>query len=158
TEPVEFMDVKAALARLGVPIPKIDDHSMLISALDERVVGHDDAKALLAAAGIMHYIRVRKALDEQRSAAVKSHVLLIGPMGRGKTLLARSLAQRLGVPFAAVDALALAEASNGSEKRHPLRKLVQAASGNAQRAQYGIVSVENLDQLVNPAGQARRQK
>lgn len=127
--------------------------------LDQYVIGQDRAKQSLAVAVYNHYKRVR-ALTTLTSAEVasgqveiaKSNILMIGPTGCGKTYLAQSLARQLGVPFAVADATALTEAGYvGEDVENILLKLLQAADFDVQRAETGIIYIDEIDKISRKA-------
>ncbi|MDE0164018.1 MAG: ATP-dependent Clp protease ATP-binding subunit ClpX [Bryobacterales bacterium] len=118
--------------------------------LDQYVVGQEKAKKKLAVAVYNHYKRV--FMTKQRSNSdvelQKSNILLIGPTGTGKTLLAQTLARILEVPFAIADATTLTEAGYvGEDVENIILKLLQAADGDVQRAQQGIIYIDEIDKL-----------
>ncbi|MEZ6196983.1 MAG: ATP-dependent Clp protease ATP-binding subunit ClpX [Planctomycetota bacterium] len=124
--------------------------------LDNYVIGQDRAKRILAVAVYNHYKRLLHQENEAAADAVemeKSNVLLIGPTGCGKTLLARTLAKFLDVPFAIADATTLTEAGYvGEDVENVLLKLLQAADFNLERAQQGIVFIDEIDKVGRSAG------
>ena len=122
--------------------------------LDQYVIEQDPAKRSLAVAVYNHYKRIRH-LDRYKDSAVnevelsKSNILMLGPTGCGKTLLAQTLARILDVPFAIVDATSLTEAGYvGEDVENILLRLYQAADGDLQRAQRGIIYVDEIDKIA----------
>ena len=118
--------------------------------LDEYVIGQDRAKKMLAVAVYNHYKRLKNQADAARSVELqKSNILLIGPTGSGKTLLAQTLARALDVPFAIADATTLTEAGYvGEDVENIVAKLVQAADGDIERAQRGIIYLDEIDKIA----------
>ena len=115
--------------------------------LDEYVIGQDDAKKTLAVAVYNHYKRVFNSDDNIEFA--KSNVLLLGPTGVGKTLLAQTLAKALDVPFAIADATTLTEAGYvGEDVENILLKLIQAADFDIEKAQQGIIYIDEIDKIA----------
>jgi ATP-dependent Clp protease ATP-binding subunit ClpX len=117
--------------------------------LDQWVIGQDQAKKALSVAVYNHYKRMSmpKTLDEDVRLE-KSNILLIGPTGSGKTLLAKTLARRLNVPFAIADATTLTEAGYvGEDVENVLLKLINAANGNIAEAERGIVFIDEIDKI-----------
>src|SRR5438067_1057041 len=117
--------------------------------LDEYVIGQETTKKKLAVAVYNHYKRIY--MNRQRSGEVelsKSNIMLIGPTGTGKTLLAQTLAKMLDVPFAIVDATTLTEAGYvGEDVENIILKLLQAADGDVGRAQTGIIYIDEVDKI-----------
>jgi ATP-dependent Clp protease ATP-binding subunit ClpX len=122
--------------------------------LDGYVVGQEKAKRVLSVAVYNHYKRVRagqKAKDEDVELQ-KSNILMVGPTGVGKTLLAQTLARRLNVPFAIADATALTEAGYvGEDVENILLKLIQAADFDIKRAETGIIYLDEIDKIARKA-------
>ncbi|MGB7858984.1 MAG: ATP-dependent Clp protease ATP-binding subunit ClpX [Acidimicrobiia bacterium] len=120
--------------------------------LDDYVVGQEEAKRKLAVAVYNHYKRIRTG-DVQRDIELqKSNILLIGPTGSGKTLLAQTLARQLNVPFAIADATSLTEAGYvGEDVENILLKLLQAADYDVNRAQQGIIYIDEIDKVSRKA-------
>jgi len=120
--------------------------------LDHYVVGQDRAKIALSVAVYNHYKRIRlraKANADEEVEIGKSNILLIGPTGSGKTLLAQTLARILDVPFAIADATALTEAGYvGEDVENILLRLIQAADGDLERAQTGIIYIDEIDKIT----------
>ena len=118
--------------------------------LDEYVVGQDLAKRTLAVAVYNHYKRVlNKSADDDGVELEKSNILMLGPTGSGKTLLAKSLARILDVPFAVADATTLTEAGYvGEDVENILLKLIQAADYDVKRAERGIIYIDEIDKIA----------
>ena len=116
--------------------------------LDEYVIGQDEAKKVLSVAVYNHYKRIMAERDLGVELN-KSNILMLGPTGCGKTLLAQSLAKILNVPFAIADATALTEAGYvGEDVENILLKLIQAADGDIERAEYGIIYIDEIDKIT----------
>src|SRR5690625_381703 len=134
-----------------VDVVKLPKPREIYDHLEEYVIGQDRAKQSLAVAVYNHYKRVRAGThntDEDAVELSKSNVLLIGPTGSGKTYLAQTLAKRLNVPFALVDATALTEAGYvGEDVENILLKLLQAADGDVERAETGIIYIDEIDKI-----------
>lgn len=116
--------------------------------LDEYVIGQDYAKKALSVAVYNHYKRMAKKISDDDVQIEKSNILLIGPTGSGKTLLAKTLAKKLNVPFAIADATTLTEAGYvGEDVENVLLKLINAADGNIEAAQRGIIFIDEIDKI-----------
>ena len=115
--------------------------------LDEYVIGQDEAKKVLSVAVYNHYKRI--LFPQQDVELQKSNVLMLGPTGSGKTLLAQTLARILGVPFAIADATTLTEAGYvGEDVENILLKLIQAADYDVPRAELGIIYIDEIDKIT----------
>ncbi len=122
--------------------------------LDDYVIGQEDAKKALSVAVYNHYKRITAArnLDVELQ---KSNILMLGPTGSGKTLLAQTLARLLNVPFAIADATTLTEAGYvGEDVENILLKIIQAADYDIERAQYGIIYIDEIDKITRKAENA----
>jgi ATP-dependent Clp protease ATP-binding subunit ClpX len=118
--------------------------------LDEYVIGQDEAKRTLAVAVYNHYKRIQMSQGENNEIELqKSNILLLGPTGCGKTLLAQTLAKLLNVPFAIADATALTEAGYvGEDVENILLKLIQAADYDVKKAETGIIYIDEVDKVA----------
>ena len=116
--------------------------------LDDYVIGQDEAKKVLSVAVYNHYKRILAGKDLGVELQ-KSNILMLGPTGCGKTLLAQTLAKILNVPFAIADATALTEAGYvGEDVENILLKVIQAADGDVKRAEYGIIYIDEIDKIT----------
>ena len=118
--------------------------------LDEYIIGQDEAKRVLSVAVYNHYKRINSAKDENSDVELdKSNILVLGPTGSGKTLLARTLAKILDVPFAVADATTLTEAGYvGEDVENILLKLIQNAEFDIEKAQRGIIYIDEIDKIA----------
>ncbi len=143
----------AAPRRTTPPGPaRLPTPRKLREKLDQYVIGQDRAKVVLSVAVYNHYKRIRAGAKVDEVEISKSNILLIGPTGSGKTLLAQTLARILEVPFAIADATALTEAGYvGEDVENILLRLIQAADGDVERAQTGIIYIDEIDKIARKA-------
>ena len=149
-----IMDEEKGASRKAPKLDRLPKPEEIKAELDQYVIEQDPAKRSLAVAVYNHYKRIRH-LDKYKDSAAnevelqKSNILMLGPTGCGKTLLAQTLARILDVPFAIVDATSLTEAGYvGEDVENILLRLYQAADGDLERAQRGIIYVDEIDKIA----------
>ncbi len=125
----------------------------IFAFLDDYIVGQERAKRILSVAVYNHYKRIRTVatatVSDEAVELAKSNILLIGPTGSGKTLMAQTLARMLNVPFAIADATALTEAGYvGEDVENILLKLIQAADYDIKKAETGIIYIDEIDKVA----------
>ena len=154
----EFFETKDANENYDAPkLTDIPKPQKIKSYLDQHIVGQDDAKKILAVAVYNHYKRINhnasvtNSIDDSSGGVEiqKSNILLVGPTGSGKTLLAQTLAKLLDVPFAVADATTLTEAGYvGDDVENILLRLYQNADYDAARAERGIIYIDEIDKIA----------
>lgn len=134
---------------LGLEIGEIPKPMEIRAILDQYVIGQDEAKKAMSVAVYNHYKRINLGMKIDDVELQKSNIIMLGPTGSGKTLLASTLAKVLNVPFAIADATSLTEAGYvGEDVENILLKLIQAADYDVEKAEKGIVYIDEIDKIA----------
>lgn len=142
-------EMKTLKKKKGLPDFELPTPEKIKEYMDQYVIEQDDAKVALAVAVYNHYKRIRYEKDDDGVELQKSNIIMLGPTGSGKTLLAQTLARFLNVPFAISDATTLTEAGYvGEDVENILLRLIQAADYDLERAQRGIVYIDEIDKIA----------
>lgn len=142
-------EMKTSKKKKGLPDFELPTPEKIKEYMDQYVIDQDDAKVALAVAVYNHYKRIRYEKDDDGVELQKSNIIMLGPTGSGKTLLAQTLARFLNVPFAISDATTLTEAGYvGEDVENILLRLIQAADYDLERAQRGIVYIDEIDKIA----------
>ena len=142
-------EMKTSKKKKGLPDFELPTPEKIKEYMDQYVIEQDDAKVALAVAVYNHYKRIRYEKDDDGLEMQKSNTIMLGPTGSGKTLLAQTLARFLNVPFAISDATTLTEAGYvGEDVENILLRLIQAADYDLERAQRGIVYIDEIDKIA----------
>lgn len=142
-------EMKTSKKKKGLPDFELPTPEKIKEYMDQYVIEQDDAKVALTVAVYNHYKRIRYEKDDDGVELQKSNIIMLGPTGSGKTLLAQTLARFLNVPFAISDATTLTEAGYvGEDVENILLRLIQAADYDLERAQRGIVYIDEIDKIA----------
>ena len=137
------------VAKANDSIKEIPTPKEIKEYIDQYVIGQDDAKKYLSVAVYNHYKRLTQTIESDDVEIEKSNIIIVGPTGTGKTLLAKTIARLLQVPFAIVDATVLTEAGYvGEDIESLLVRLLQACDYNVELAQKGIVFIDEIDKIA----------
>ncbi|MFA6618842.1 MAG: ATP-dependent Clp protease ATP-binding subunit ClpX [Candidatus Neomarinimicrobiota bacterium] len=148
-EILESMDVEDDPVSEEFHLDDLPTPSMIHTELNRYVIGQENAKRLVSVAVYNHYKRIKTHRSKEEIEIDKSNILLLGPTGTGKTLIAQTLAKQLNVPFAIADATVLTEAGYvGEDVENILVRLLQSADYDPKKAEYGIVYLDELDKVA----------
>src|SRR5437868_1000248 len=132
-----------------LPITRLPTPKKIYEQLNQYVIGQDRAKKVLSVAVYNHYKRINSGVESDEVELQKSNILMVGPTGCGKTLLAQTLAKILDVPFSIADATSLTEAGYvGEDVENILLRLIQAADFDIARAERGIIYIDEIDKIA----------
>ncbi len=145
----EIIDEEMSGPKTDLNLGRVPSPKRIVEMLNQYVIGQDRAKKTLSVAVYNHYKRISMNLQNDEVELQKSNILLIGPTGSGKTLLAQTLAKILDVPFSIADATALTEAGYvGEDVENILLRLIQAADHDIARAEKGIIYIDEIDKIA----------
>lgn len=146
---VEEAEARKAKDAGGLDLKKLPKPTEIKAYLDQYVIGQDQAKRYLSVAVYNHYKRILQNVDDDGVEIEKSNIVMVGPTGTGKTLLARTIAKLLDVPFTIVDATVFTEAGYvGEDVESMLSRLLQVAKFDVKAAERGIVFVDEIDKIA----------